>query len=76
MRSKLEQRLKGLRLEFDRGQEMLSSLETKQVSLRTTLLRISGAIQVLEEELSKNDNGSSEQVSRTESGQPEAVSLP
>ncbi len=51
MREKLERRLKQLRSEFDAGQKMLDELTTKQASVRETMLRISGAIQVLEEEL-------------------------
>ena len=34
---------------------MLADVESKQINIRETLLRISGAIQVLEEELSKTD---------------------
>jgi predicted nucleic acid-binding Zn-ribbon protein len=51
MKQQLEQRLQSLKSEFDAGQKMLADLEAKQVNLRETLLRISGAIQVLEEEL-------------------------
>jgi predicted nuclease with TOPRIM domain len=52
MKDKLEQRLKELKSEFESGQTMLSDLEAQQANLKTTLLRISGAIQVLEELLS------------------------
>ncbi|MEZ4731287.1 MAG: hypothetical protein R3E79_29565 [Caldilineaceae bacterium] len=51
MKERLQQRLTELRREFDAGQKMLADLEAKQTELRETLLRISGAIQVLEEEL-------------------------
>jgi hypothetical protein len=51
MRERLEQRLAELRAEFDRGQQTLDQLETQAMTVRQTLLRISGAIQVLEEEL-------------------------
>lgn len=51
MKTKLEQRLAQLRNEYESGQRMLLDLEEKQRTLRETLLRISGAIQVLEEEL-------------------------
>lgn len=51
MREKLEQRLTELRAEYESGQRALAELEQKQVTLRDTVLRISGAIQVLEEEL-------------------------
>ena len=55
MRQKLEQRLEQLKAEFEAGQKMLTELEAKQANVRETMLRISGAIQVLEEELA-NDN--------------------
>jgi predicted nuclease with TOPRIM domain len=53
MREQLQQRLEQLRQEFEAGQKMLTDMEAKQASLRETLLRISGAVQVLEEELAK-----------------------
>jgi hypothetical protein len=49
MKPQLEQRLQELRVEFESGQKMLADLENKQANLRDTMLRISGAIQVLEE---------------------------
>jgi predicted nuclease with TOPRIM domain len=49
MRERLEGRLRELRTEFEAGQKMLAELEAKQANLRETLLRISGAIQVLDE---------------------------
>jgi predicted nuclease with TOPRIM domain len=55
MREQLEQRLKQLKSEFEAGQKMLTDLEAKQANVRETLLRISGAIQVIEEELGKAD---------------------
>jgi predicted nuclease with TOPRIM domain len=51
MRQQLEQRLTTLKAEFEAGQKMLANLEARQAELRNTLLRISGAIQVLEEML-------------------------
>jgi len=53
MRRQLEERLRQLKAELQSGQQMLAELETKQTSVRETMLRISGAIQVLEEELTK-----------------------
>ncbi len=49
----LEDRLRSLKSEYAAGQQMLLDLEAKQVDLQHTLLRISGAIQVLEEERQK-----------------------
>jgi len=49
MREQLEQRISELRAEFETGQKMLAELEQKRDGLQQTLLRISGAIQVLDE---------------------------
>ena len=51
MRQRLEQRLRSLEAEFQAGQEQLANLEARQASLKETMLRISGAIQVLQEVL-------------------------
>jgi predicted nuclease with TOPRIM domain len=51
MRDKLMSRLEQLKTEFQSGQTKLQDLDTQQSRLRETLLRISGAIQVLEEML-------------------------
>ncbi|HBB34553.1 MAG TPA: hypothetical protein DDZ80_29860 [Cyanobacteria bacterium UBA8803] len=56
MKQQLEQRLQSLKAEFESGQKMLADLEAKQANLRDTLLRISGAIQVIEEELNTAAN--------------------
>jgi predicted nuclease with TOPRIM domain len=55
MREQLLDRLKRLKAEFETGQQRLASLEEEGQALRQTLLRISGAIQVLEEELAKSE---------------------
>ena len=60
MKQKLEQRLTSLKSEFETGQKLLSELEAKQSNLRETLLRIAGAIQVLEEELAEAEKQESE----------------
>lgn len=51
MREQIEERLAALRQEFEAGRRMLADLEARQVELQQTLLRIGGAIQVLEEML-------------------------
>lgn len=53
MKKQLEQRLKELKEEFESGQKTLADLEAKEAELKSTMLRISGAIQVIEEELAK-----------------------
>lgn len=54
MQAQLETRLTELKAEFEKGQKRLQELETEAATLRNTMLRISGAVQVLEEELDKN----------------------
>ncbi|HEX6708695.1 MAG TPA: hypothetical protein VF068_00060 [Rubrobacter sp.] len=77
MRERLEQRLAELRAEFERGQQALDELETQATTVRQTLLRISGAIQVLEEELGDSghpqENGSELSVEEDKTG-PAAAS--
>jgi prefoldin subunit 5 len=51
MRDQMEQRLEELKKEYEAGQKMLADLEQKKMNLEQTMLRISGAIQVLEEML-------------------------
>ena len=54
MKEKLVQRLDALQAELKTGQEMEAELEGRLSQLRATLLRISGAIQVLEELLGQD----------------------
>jgi prefoldin subunit 5 len=49
MKSEINARLKELKEEYQKGQERLMALEQETTSLSKTMLRISGAIQVLEE---------------------------
>lgn len=53
MQEQLKKRLAELKAEFEAGQKRLAELEAQEANLRSTLLRISGAIQVLEEELGR-----------------------
>lgn len=57
MKPQLEKRIAELKSEFEAGQKMLADLETKRSDLQTTLLRISGAIQVLEELVAQDEDG-------------------
>ncbi len=54
MKEQLEKRLADLKAEFESGQKMLADLEKKRAELETTMLRISGAIQVIEELLAQD----------------------
>jgi len=56
VREQLQLRIEELKKEFEVGQARLQETERQQVILRETLLRISGAIQVLEELLRESDD--------------------
>jgi hypothetical protein len=61
MKEQLSERLEELRAELKSGQQMEADLQDRLAQLRATLLRISGAIQVLEELLAQEkapDTGS------------------
>jgi hypothetical protein len=45
----MTERLKALEEELRKGRQMLAELDQRRADLRDTLLRISGAIQVLQE---------------------------
>ena len=62
MKEQLQQRLQQLKTEYESGQKVLAELETKQANVRETLLRIAGAIQVIEEELTKADRDNNSEV--------------
>lgn len=64
----LTQRLQILKSEFEAGQKRMAELEAQKAHLRDTLLRISGAIQVLEELLSDPP-----EIEKNGSQEPEAV---
>lgn len=51
MRERLEQRLAELQNELSAGQKMQTELDEKRAQLQATMLRIAGAIQVIEEVL-------------------------
>ena len=53
MRQQIQNRLEVLRKEFETGQAELEKAEKQLAYLRETLLRISGAVQVLEEVLAE-----------------------
>ncbi|WP_440945156.1 PASTA domain-containing protein [Methanosarcina sp. T3] len=73
MKAQLEQRLVELRAEYESGQKILKDIETKLVeldnrkkNLNETLLRISGAIELLEEVLEEESKSSTPEVLDTE----------
>jgi hypothetical protein len=54
MQQQLLHRLQALKKEYASGQKVLANLEAQKLKLHETLLRIGGAIQVLEEELARS----------------------
>jgi uncharacterized coiled-coil protein SlyX len=76
MQERIEQRLEELKSEFEKGQQTLEGLEAQAADVRQTLLRISGAIQVLEEMLESPDrpqeNGSGSSAKGTPEGTEKA----
>ena len=54
MKYQLEQRLAALQSEYAAGQKMLADLDERRTTLTNTLLRIQGAMQVLEELLGQS----------------------
>lgn len=57
MKNSIETRLAELRAEFDKGQRALADLEAEQAALREQMLRIAGAIKVLQELLEEEGTG-------------------
>ncbi len=76
MKDKLQERLKELKAEFEAGQKMMADLREKQRNLQETLLRISGAIQVLEEELSADKDGTETKPLQATKNQQSSAELP
>jgi len=66
MHDQLERRLAQLKSEFETGQARLRNLSQQQAHLQETLLRISGAIQVLEELMDEATSGDDGRVSTSE----------
>ena len=67
MKEQLQKRLEELRAEFEKGKTTLQELDAKTSSVREMMLRLSGAIQVLQEELDRAtdaDGASSGNVTR------------
>lgn len=61
MKELIEERLNDLRAEFAAGQEILAELERRRENVRQRLLRMSGAIQVLEELLQPEQSATGEE---------------
>jgi uncharacterized coiled-coil protein SlyX len=62
MKEQLEKRLAALEAQFEHGMKVLRDLEAQEITLKETLLRISGAIEVLREELNSADQPAADGV--------------
>lgn len=62
MRDLITKRIGELKTDFEAGQKRLANLDRETTQLRETLLRISGAIMVLEETLTQDGDAASEQL--------------
>ena len=71
----IENRLQSLKAEFEAGQKLLAEYEAKQRNLRETLLRISGAIQVLEEVITEANSEANGEVSQRDDSPAEMEPL-
>ncbi len=59
MKTELETRLEELKQEYEKGQQRLMNLDQERNNLNNIVLRISGAIHVLEELLKEQQNENS-----------------
>lgn len=71
MKKQMEKRLNELRAEYESGQQMITETEASLANMRASMMRISGAIQVLEELLGqeaseRGDGEAVEQVAAAE----------
>jgi hypothetical protein len=57
MTEQIQQRIDQLRRELESGQRLLSELDLRRADVRDSLLRVSGAIQALEELTVEPDGG-------------------
>lgn len=55
MQGTIKQRLRALQQEYDKGQKLLGDLQSQVTEVQSQLLRISGAIQVLQELLADTE---------------------
>lgn len=61
MRNELQRRVELLRSEFEKGKARLQELQQQELQLQETMLRISGAIQVLTELLEQEEKSAADE---------------
>jgi septal ring factor EnvC (AmiA/AmiB activator) len=69
VREQVQSRMRELQREYDRGEQQLRELVQQEAALRETLLRISGALQVLRE-LIAAENGENAENQETAGPEP------
>jgi len=75
MKKLLYKRLQELKQEYELGRDKLEKIESQYENLNSTLLRISGAIQVLEE-LLEHEDGDSEDPFHNLASEPHKEDFP
>jgi hypothetical protein len=73
MEAKLKQRLSELNTELECGKRMITELESRQLKIRESMLRIAGAIQVLHELLGDEDASEASKSQITPAAEPMAT---
>jgi light-regulated signal transduction histidine kinase (bacteriophytochrome) len=71
MREQMESRLETLRSELETGEAEYQQLQARETHLRETLLRISGAVQVLEELLREGQSSERTRAAPNENSVPQ-----
>ena len=75
MREHMQARLEMLRMELAKGQVELQKVESQRTYLHETLLRISGAIQLLEELLAEESSAEQNVTASADKAQPATTLL-
>lgn len=75
MREHMQTRLEMLRMELAKGQVELQKVESQRTYLHETLLRISGAIQLLEELLAEESSAEQNVTASADKAQPATTLL-
>jgi hypothetical protein len=71
MREQIQARLEELKKELESGQAELQKAEMQRTYLRETVLRIGGAVQVLEELLTEGQSSERTQAAPNENSMPQ-----
>jgi hypothetical protein len=71
VREQVQSRMRELQREYDRGEQQLRELVQQEAALRETLLRISGALQVLSELIVAEKTENAENTENQEAAGPE-----